>query len=132
MSSMTRPSTLPADPDRSPEVDRALAWLQAEQNAAESPAYTSMLLHESAVVLDGADDEEAAQKQYRAALSLEPAFREPLEQLLALYERHGRLAELTELYRHLRGHEFDEHRTQSCATRVRRPRVRTDCRFRYR
>lgn len=106
---MIRPSTVPDTTERPPEVARAIAWLQAEQNAAESPAYSSMLLHESAVILQSAGDTSGAHRSYRAALSLESHFLEPLEGLIELAERQSSLSELAELLRRLSESTTDPH-----------------------
>jgi hypothetical protein len=82
--------------DKPAQVARALSWLKAEQNAAEAPTYTSMLLHESGAILESCGEDGEAAKNYRASISFDPEFREPLERLIVLAERqhtHGELAQ---------------------------------------
>lgn len=83
------------------QITRAMAWLKAEQNAADTPSYTSLLLHESAVILESCQEDDEAARQYRAALTFDGTFREPLERLIALAEHHHQLDDLGSLYRQL-------------------------------
>lgn len=101
MSSTTGPSKDTATEQKPAAVASALAWLKAEQNAADTPSYSSLLLHESGAILEGNGEDEEAARDYRAALSFEPDYRESLERLLALSERHRRFDELGTLYEQL-------------------------------
>jgi cellulose synthase operon protein C len=101
MSSQNGPSNNPASEEKPAHIARALAWLKAEQNAAEAPSYTSMLLHESAVILECSGEDDQAAKNYREAFSFDRDFREPLERLIALAERHGDHDDLGPLYQQL-------------------------------
>jgi len=112
----------PADPtqdEKLAQIARALAWLTAEQNAAESPAYTSMLLHETGVILESSGEDVEAAKNYRAAISCDPDFREPLERLIALSERHRRTEELGTLYQQLvASADTPDERVRACLQRA--------------
>ncbi|HEY5955998.1 MAG TPA: tetratricopeptide repeat protein, partial [Polyangiaceae bacterium] len=101
---MSSPSGLPnqiSSQDKSAQIARALSWLKAEQNAAEAPTYTSMLLHESGVILESSGEDAQASQAYRASLSFDPEFREPIERLIALSERHHHHAEVGQLFQQL-------------------------------
>lgn len=99
---------MPPDPARPAEVGRALAWLHAEQNAAQTPHHAAALHHEAAVLYEGQLDDVAAKRNYQAAASLTDFFREPLTALLTFAEKHGQLDELRELYSKLVAHSPNE------------------------
>lgn len=101
MSSTTGPSKEIAPEQKPVAVASALAWLKAEQNAADTPSYSALLLHESAAILEGNGEDVEAERDYRAALSFETDYRESLERLIALGERHQRFDELGALYEQL-------------------------------
>ncbi len=119
MSSTNSPSNNPTTEEKSAQVARALAWLKAEQNAAEAPAYTSMLLHETAVILESCGEDSEASRNYRAAISFDPDFREPLERLVALAERHHQRDELGAFYQQLAASaDNPEERSRACLERA--------------
>jgi cellulose synthase operon protein C len=94
-------SNNPASEQGHAQVARALSWLKAEQNAAETPPYSSLLLHESAVIEEAVGESAEAAKNYRAALALDPDHRESIERLIAIAERHQQLDDLDVLYEQL-------------------------------
>ncbi len=86
-------SISPNAPPRSsaPPDERALSAsierLRAEQEAAETTATQSLLLHEIGVLEERFGDEAAAARDHLAAVNGDPEFREPLERLVAIIER---------------------------------------------
>lgn len=101
MSTSASPSNSPTSGEKPAQLALALSWLKAEQNAAEAPSYTSMLLHEAAAILENGGEDADAIRSYRAALSFEPEYRESLERLIALAERHHHFDDLGPLYEQL-------------------------------
>lgn len=119
MSTTNGPSNVAATDEKSAQFARALAWLRAEQNAAETPSYTSMLLHETAVILEGCGENAEAIRNYRAALSCDPDFREPLERLIGLAERNHQLDELGAFYQQLAAAaDNPDERARACLERA--------------
>ncbi|MGE5785712.1 MAG: tetratricopeptide repeat protein, partial [Myxococcales bacterium] len=101
MSTSASPSNSSTSGEKPAQRALSLAWLKAEQNAAEAPSYTSMLLHEAGAILEHRGEDGEASRSYRAALSFEPEYRESLERLIALAERYRRFDELEPLYQQL-------------------------------
>jgi cellulose synthase operon protein C len=119
MSSNNGLSNSPASEEQPAQIARALAWLKAEQNAAEAPSYTSVLLHESAVILESCGQDAEAAKSHRAAMSFDPDFREPLERLIALAERHHQHDDLGALYQQLAASaDNTDERARACLERA--------------
>lgn len=101
MSSTTGPSKDTAPEQHPAAIASALAWLKAEQNAADAPSYSSLLLHESGAILESHGEYDKAVRDYRASLSFEPDYRESLERLIALGERSRQFDDLGALYEQL-------------------------------
>ncbi|RLB50540.1 MAG: hypothetical protein DRI90_23645, partial [Deltaproteobacteria bacterium] len=69
------------------QIEAVLAGLRAEEQHEQDAAQQAVLHHESGVLEEARGDDDAAAQEYLAACNTEPAFREPLEALVRIYQR---------------------------------------------
>lgn len=97
-SSRLQSSQVPTTAQDLTVVSSAIARLRAEHDAAASNSARAILLHEIGVLEERLGEETASVRDQLGAVNAEPEFREPLERLIAIIERHqnknlGRLLE---------------------------------------
>ncbi len=69
------------------QIEAILGALRAEEPHEQDAAQQAVLHHESGVLEEHRGDDDAAAQEYLAACNSEPAFREPLEALVRIYQR---------------------------------------------
>jgi predicted Zn-dependent protease len=99
--SLSPPSSSPEARPRRALLEADLAWLREELTGAKTPEQRASILYQLGVLEQLAGRDPAAVRQLLAAVNTVAHFKEPLERLIALIERHRSFKNLPTLLDHL-------------------------------